>query len=52
MNEEKLKNCVWDYKQRCYVSPSGKRYNSDGEELINPKLDDEFKDVAKLITYW
>lgn len=45
-------NMKWDSNRRCYISQDGKRYDMDGNELINPNLDDDFKDVAKLMTSW
>lgn len=38
----------WHEEDNSYHDASGHRYATDGEELINAELDDNFKDVARI----
>lgn len=54
MTYEDFKNKIdnglltWHDEDKSYHDASGHRYDTDGEELINAELDNDFKDVAKL----
>lgn len=54
MTYEEFRNKVnngllkWSEEDSSYHDASGKRYDAEGEELINAVLDNDFKDVAKL----
>lgn len=40
-------NVKWNEDERCYIGTDGKRYNTDGEELIKPDVLDNFEDIKR-----
>lgn len=43
--KDPLRSCHWSEEDRCYVAPNGRKFDSDGEELIPGYHQNDFDDI-------